>query len=179
VSKAIFPALVVLAIVCSQIGATPATPHKRRHTVKASSTTAGKHTSAATKTAATKATRTHTKAAYRRKGKAYRAVSYSYQQVPTPERYKEIQAALASKGYFHGDANGEWGADSTDALKRFQADQSLMPDGKINSLSLIALGLGPKRLTAKSEPVPPVQAAAPDASPGATSPPAGAVPHPR
>ena len=35
------------------------------------------------------------------------------------------------------------GADSVDALKRFQADQNLMPDGKINSFSLIALGLGP------------------------------------
>ena len=30
-----------------------------------------------------------------------------------------------------------------------------MPDGKINSLSLIALGLGPKRLTAKSDAAPP------------------------
>jgi len=32
-----------------------------------------------------------------------------------------------------------------DALKRFQHDQSLIEDGKIGSLSLIALGLGPKR----------------------------------
>jgi hypothetical protein len=40
--------------------------------------------------------------------------------------------------------SGQWGDDSIDALKRFQADQKLPDDGKINSLSLIGLGLGPK-----------------------------------
>jgi len=53
-----------------------------------------------------------------------------------------------NKGYFHGQLNGEWGSDSTDALKRFQAEQNLQPDGRLNSLSLIAMGLGPKRMTA-------------------------------
>lgn len=32
-----------------------------------------------------------------------------------------------------------------DALKRFQHDQNLTEDGKIGSVSLIALGLGPRR----------------------------------
>jgi len=66
------------------------------------------------------------------------------QQQPTPERYKEIQQALADKGYFHGLVDGAWGADSTEALKRFQREQNLEEDGKIGSLSLIALGLGPQ-----------------------------------
>jgi peptidoglycan hydrolase-like protein with peptidoglycan-binding domain len=74
----------------------------------------------------------------------------SSQQAPTTDRYKEIQQALAGKGYLHGEPNGEWGAESTEALKRFQADQNLTPDGKLNSLSLIAMGLGPKRMTAQS-----------------------------
>ena len=81
----------------------------------------------------------------------------SYQQSPTPERYKEIQQALASKGYFRGEPNGAWGLDSQEALKRFQSDQNLTPDGKIGSLSLIALGLGPKRLTAQSHAQPPAE----------------------
>ena len=34
--------------------------------------------------------------------------------------------------------------DSVDALKRFQKDQKLTSDGKISSLALIGLGLGPK-----------------------------------
>ena len=79
----------------------------------------------------------------------------SYQQAPTPERYKDIQQALISKGYFHGEPTGEWGLDSADALKRFQSEQNLTPDGKLTSLSLIALGLGPKRLTAQSRAQPP------------------------
>jgi hypothetical protein len=70
--------------------------------------------------------------------------------VPTPERYKQIQDMLVAKGYLSGEeANGTWGPSSVDALKRFQAQQNIDATGKINSLSLIALGLGPKR-----EPVP-------------------------
>jgi Putative peptidoglycan binding domain len=68
----------------------------------------------------------------------------NYQSHPDPERYQEIQKALADRGYFKGEVNGKWGDDSIAALKRFQADQKLPDDGKINSLSLIGLGLGPK-----------------------------------
>jgi peptidoglycan hydrolase-like protein with peptidoglycan-binding domain len=84
------------------------------------------------------------------KYKAAKKTRRSSQAAPTPDRYKEIQQALVDKGYLHGEPNGEWGTDSGEALKRFQADQNLTPDGKINSLSLIAMGLGPKRMTAQS-----------------------------
>jgi Ni/Co efflux regulator RcnB len=66
------------------------------------------------------------------------------QTAPTPERYKEIQEALAKKGYLHGEASGVWNPDSADALRRFQQDQNLQASGKLDSLSIIALGLGPK-----------------------------------
>ncbi len=82
----------------------------------------------------------------------------STQQAPTTERYREIQQALAAKGYLQGEPNGEWGPDSVEALKRFQADQNLHPDGKLNSLSLIAMGLGPKRMTAQSQAPAPLEA---------------------
>jgi len=79
------------------------------------------------------------------------------QSVPSPERYKEIQEALVSKGYMKPEeAGGAWGQSSADALKRFQTDQNLESSGKINSLSLIALGLGPKHDTTPP-PKPPVQ----------------------
>ncbi len=80
----------------------------------------------------------------------------SYQLHPDPERYQQIQQALADRGYFKGQVNGEWNDDSVDALKRFQADQKLTDDGKINSLSLIGLGLGPKHdgSTAAAVPAP-------------------------
>ena len=67
------------------------------------------------------------------------------QASPTTDRYKEIQDALVAKGYLQADdANGRWDTNSVEALKRFQAEQNLDSSGKINSLSLIALGLGPK-----------------------------------
>jgi hypothetical protein len=80
-----------------------------------------------------------------------RAPVYRAQMAPTADRYKEIQQALADKGYFQGEVDGAWGATSADALKRFQKDQKLADSGKLDSLSLIALGLGPKRnLTSRS-----------------------------
>jgi peptidoglycan hydrolase-like protein with peptidoglycan-binding domain len=97
-----------------------------------------------------KAKSAKTKSSKSTKRRGSQSARRSTQQAPTPERYKEIQQALASKGYLHGEPSGKWDADSADALKRFQTDQNLSPDGKINSLSLIALGLGPKRLAAQS-----------------------------
>lgn len=74
------------------------------------------------------------------------------QQQPTADRYREIQQALSDKGYFQGPVDGAWNPGSVEALKRFQKDQNLDPDGKIGSLSLIALGLGPKRGVASAQP---------------------------
>ena len=152
--KVILSLLAASALTCSSIAETvqpKATPHKAHPASKSSAATAksgtaktATHTSTATKTAASKARS-------KSKGKPVRRSVRSYQQSPTPERYQEIQQALAKKGYFQGEASGKWGVDSTDALKRFQAEQNLTPDGKINSLSLIALGLGPKRLSAQSK----------------------------
>jgi len=82
---------------------------------------------------------------------ARRPVYNPPQVQPSTDRYKEIQSALLQKGYLHGEPSGAWDADSIDAMKRFQKDQNLDADGKLSSLSLIALGLGPKRtLTAST-----------------------------
>ena len=72
----------------------------------------------------------------------------------------EIQQALAARGFLQSTPTGTWDAASIDALKRFQGEQNLPPTGKITSLSLIALGLGPKRnpitsTTAATEPTVP------------------------
>jgi len=67
------------------------------------------------------------------------------QQQPTPERYREIQQALIDRGYLEGEPTGRWDPASIEALKRFQGDQQLQPTGKIDALSLIRLGLGPRR----------------------------------
>jgi peptidoglycan hydrolase-like protein with peptidoglycan-binding domain len=91
---------------------------------------------------------TATTASHRRTSKSAKPVVVarrSYQQQPTADRLREIQQALADRGYFSGPVDGTWGAGSIDALKRFQAEQNITDDGKIGSLSLIALGLGPQR----------------------------------
>src|SRR4051794_16966251 len=82
-----------------------------------------------------------------RNGKAARtriSAAPSYQLHPDAERYTQIQQALADRGYFKGAVDGQWGEDSVDALKRFQADQKLPDDGKLGALTLTGLGLGPK-----------------------------------
>ncbi len=67
---------------------------------------------------------------------------------PTAERYKQIQTALASKGYYQGDIDGKWGPDSIYALQQFQTDCGIENEGKITALALIGLGLGPKHMNA-------------------------------
>lgn len=78
----------------------------------------------------------------------------SRQLAPSPERYTDIQQALIQKGYLQGQATGQWDQASTDALRRFQKEQNLEANGKIDSLSLIALGLGPKYDSAAAAPPP-------------------------
>jgi peptidoglycan hydrolase-like protein with peptidoglycan-binding domain len=75
------------------------------------------------------------------------------QGIPTPDRYKDIQSALAERGFLKSEPNGQWGPESQDALKKFQQEQNLKVTGKLDSLSLISLGLGPKR-TASALPRP-------------------------
>ena len=95
-----------------------------------------------------------TSASAHKKTPAQPAVTWRNRQLqPTTDRYKEIQTALASKGFLQpGQATGTWDQNSTDALKQFQSAQNLEASGKINSLSLIALGLGPKHDALPAQP---------------------------
>jgi hypothetical protein len=140
-----------------------ATPAKKESTTKtAAKAVATKNAkTAATKSAKAAPKRTATKASTRRgKRGPLRSVPVRTRQLsPTPDRYKEIQQALVAKGYLPtAQANGQWTDASADALKRFQTDQNLDATGKINSLSLIALGLGPKHDTAAPAKEPPAPA---------------------
>ena len=89
-----------------------------------------------------------------KKASARKSVTWRNRQTsPTQERYRQIQSALASKGYLAPeDATGVWNQASVEALKKFQSSQNIAANGKINSLSIIALGLGPKREAAPAKP---------------------------
>jgi hypothetical protein len=118
----------------------------------AKKSTAKKRATPARKGAATASSRkpgatTRSASSRGKKTAAKRGVTWRNRQMsPSPDRYREIQGALASKGYLKPeDATGTWNQTSSDAMKKFQAEQNLDSNGKINSLSLIALGLGPRR----------------------------------
>ena len=132
-----------------------ATRHSASHTVSHSSGQAVAHTAA--RTGHSRSHSKHPQSARR-----------NTQAAPTPERYQEIQQALAARGYYKGPVNGAWDADSVDALKRFQTDQNLSADGKLTPLSLIAMGLGPKRAAPMAHPAgstePPSSSLAPPAT---------------
>lgn len=101
------------------------------------SRTYGKGTAQKNKRVATK---------YKAKATAPRRVFYNPgQQAPTADRYTEIERALAERGYLLKEPDGKWDQRSSDALRKFQEEQSLPADGKLSSMSIIALGLGPKR----------------------------------
>ena len=140
------------ALLCAATPAAKKPVHKSTAAKHSSSTTTvhKTHTTTARKPATKRrTTSTAHRSSRRRVSSSRRVVHHSYlrsgPQAPTADRYKEIQQALAERGYYHGEVNGVWGQDSADALKRFQTDQHLDADGKLDSLSLIGLGLGPKR----------------------------------
>lgn len=134
---------------------------KKKKTAPASKSTTSKST-----TSAKTATGARGKTTAASKGKSYArtggrspqpvAARRRYgQQNPTEDRHNEIQKALATRGYLSSEPTGKWDTSTVEAMKRFQQDQNLPPTGKITSLSLIALGLGPKRERAATSSVAP------------------------
>jgi Putative peptidoglycan binding domain len=135
-------AAAIAMIVAAALGASESPAQKKK-------TSTAKRTASVHRTGGTSATA-------RKKG-AKQPVSHAVtwrnrQMAPSPDRYKEIQQALAAKGYLQPEqATGVWDQNSVDALKRFQMEQNLDASGKLNSLSLIALGLGPKHDSAATQ----------------------------
>ena len=144
-----WPAISTVLALGAGLGLLAATPAKsskagtKKTVAKTKAKTAPAKSASAKKTTSTKKSASAKKSASSKQAAArYRR---STQREPAPERYQEIQQSLADRGYFSGVVNGNWGPDSVAALKRFQRDQNIGDDGKLGSLSLIALGLGPKR----------------------------------
>ncbi|MEK7751047.1 MAG: peptidoglycan-binding domain-containing protein [Acidobacteriota bacterium] len=119
----------------------PATTAAKKAAARPSSAAAKKSAARTTKKLAARSSSSSKKGSKKKPVQSWRAG----QQQPAPERYLGIQQALIGRGYLEGPATGEWGPQSVEALKKFQLDQNLKGDGKLDSLSLIALGLGPKR----------------------------------
>ncbi|WP_321475813.1 peptidoglycan-binding protein [uncultured Paludibaculum sp.] len=158
------PFVLLLALALPALSVTTKKPVAKAPAQKSSVAKSAPSKSAAAKAPATKS---GAKPSSKRRGTvAKRRVTTprrTTQQLPTEDRVREIQQALTAKGYAV-DANGVWGQESTEALKKFQEDQNInnmSGRGKLDSLTLIALGLGPKR-------EPPPQTAPPVQPPAAT-----------
>jgi peptidoglycan hydrolase-like protein with peptidoglycan-binding domain len=76
------------------------------------------------------------------------------QTAPTPERIREIQAALREAGHYSGDLSGKWDIPTVEAMKAFQEANGLTPTGKLDARSLQKLGLG-AQIAGLSPPRPP------------------------
>jgi hypothetical protein len=110
--------------------------------------------------------------------KSHHAKREPFQKAPTPERISEIQSSLARGGYYQGDPNGKWDANTVAAMQKFQSANGLDPSGKLDATSLQKLGLGsgiagvsaPKPATlTPSAPAKPIAAQPSAASPAAVS----------
>ena len=145
--------LVLAGVVCAGLFA----GHALRAAAQKSTKTAPAKTSTKTSAKSGKSKSKSSKSARNRSRKP------SSQQQPDEARIREIQQALATRGY-NVEVSGAWGPQSVEALKKFQEDQNinnLTGRGKLDSLTLIALGLGPTR--------PPAGTAAPAAEPARES----------
>lgn len=146
-SLAIAAAILVLSLAAPGLNASKRKPHQS--TPQAGSS--GSPTAPATSSTAKK------------KSKKHRSHREPTQKAPTPDRIKEIQSALARGGYYQGEPNGKWDANTVAAMQKFQSGSGLDPSGKINALSLQKLGLG-SEIAGVSAPKPPAPAATPAAA---------------
>ena len=141
----LFPVLISLILPVVLLWA-PIEAAQKKSTSTTKKTTTKKSTTQAKAGAKSSKTKTTASSKKRRKSSSRRTAKSRGPQRPEPERIKEIQAALASRGY-DVEPNGVWDGRSVEAVKKFQDDneiKNLTGKGKLDSLTLIALGLGPK-----------------------------------
>ena len=86
------------------------------------------------------------------------------QSTPTPDRIREIQVALAKRGFYEGEPNGKWDASSVEAMKKYQEANGLAATGKLDAKSLQKLGLG-SEVAGAAPPRPPANETKPQPPP--------------
>ena len=69
-----------------------------------------------------------------------------------PAVVRGVQRRLRQLGYYHGPADGVWGARTQEAMERFQRSRGLEPTGDLNPMTASALGLDPNNLELSAVP---------------------------
>ncbi len=71
------------------------------------------------------------------------APAYAYQPAVSPRGVAAVQDRLRQLGYYHGNVDGVWGAETQQALQAFQQGHGLQPDAQLTPMTVSALGLNP------------------------------------
>jgi peptidoglycan hydrolase-like protein with peptidoglycan-binding domain len=151
-------AVVILALTSVSVGANPAPVPAGQPKSQASPSTSSSPASSAKKKPVKKRRKTSSR--------------QSSQKAPTPDRITEIQSALARGGYYQGDPNGKWDANTVAAMQKFQSSNGLEANGKLDALSLQKLGLG-SDIAGVSAPKQPVKPSGTASLTPSAAPPAG------
>jgi peptidoglycan hydrolase-like protein with peptidoglycan-binding domain len=69
-----------------------------------------------------------------------------------PAVVRGVQRRLRQFGYYHGPADGVWGARTQEAMERFQRSRGLEPTGDLNPVTASALGFDPNNLELSAVP---------------------------
>jgi peptidoglycan hydrolase-like protein with peptidoglycan-binding domain len=163
IAASLFLASLVYASSTSAHAASVATTAHSPQQSSASSAPGSSSTSAPTTTAAKKK---------KSSSKHHGSKREPTQKAPTPQRITEIQSALARGGYYQGTPNGKWDSNTVAAMQKFQSENGLSSNGKIDATSLQKLGLGSGTAGVDApKPVAPPRAAAntPSVAPPATT----------
>lgn len=130
-------------------GQTKPQPAKHRPAAKSKTPAAKKSSGAKTSTKSVKGTRRKPRGHFR-----YRLAQLRL----SPQRTIEIQRALIQAGYLNREPTGKWDDATRDAMKRYQADNSLPATGLPEARTLMKLGLGPHSLPEEIDPSAPARA---------------------
>jgi peptidoglycan hydrolase-like protein with peptidoglycan-binding domain len=136
-----------LALILPQLLLQPASGITKKKAVSPAKKSQAKSTSKRSTAKSGVPKKSAAKSSRRRRASRRIAARNQGQRAPEPERIKQIQSALASRGY-DVEPSGVWDQRSVSALAKFQDDneiKNLTGKGKLDSLTLIALGLGPER----------------------------------
>lgn len=71
------------------------------------------------------------------------APAYAYQPAVSPRGVAAVQDRLRQLGYYRGNVDGVWGAETQQALQAFQQGHGLQPDAQLTPITISALGLNP------------------------------------
>lgn len=69
------------------------------------------------------------------------AEAASLKRGATGQQVSQVQTILKNQGFYNGAIDGKFGSATEAAVKAFQRDRGLTPDGKVGTLTLKALGL--------------------------------------